>query len=1004
MSSDSTKRKPLGIRAFFSSSANAAGAAKKDGAPAKRPLEREEREPEVVLLDSDDEGDARDSRSAGAADVSGVAETPAAEAAAGREDRQEQAGAGAEEPAPKRAKVPAAEAAQGSSPEQALCLADEGDGREGDDGGEVEVRLNVRKGDEADEAVLVAPELARILKPHQVDGVRFAFRNLIGSLSALAKGRRGGGCILAHSMGLGKTLQAVTIIRTLLLNPTVQKHASGPPASASASAGAGAGARVYQAMGLESGPDGEGRRLRNCIVVCPVNVLANWRAEFIKWDEDSRGQSTLVKAAHDFAGEAPGARRVHVELLDGARYKTLPERAACLRRWRRRDASVLLIGYDMLRRLVELKGVRRAADRESIRQCLCDPGPDLVVLDEGHVLKNVGSGIAAAVQQLKTRRRLVLTGTPLQNNLGEYQCMVDCVRPGFLGGRGDFSERFEKPIRAGQHRDATRSEVRTMRRRAHALRKRLEKIVHRRGVGVLREALPPLRQHVLVLDPTAAQEALVAPMLEECRRRRDLRGGKGSGGVLQVFQRALRACNHPAILVRSIGREDGDAGASEGAADGGSPREKALREAREAQDAEEYARWRAVMEGVGGDGEDLLLSAKMAALREVLGACAGRGEKALVFSQSLCTLDFLEEKLLPELGWRRGAHYARIDGATAFAQRQSICNRFNREAAAPGAPPADPARRGGLRCCLISTRAGNMGINLVGATHVVLLDVSWNPANDSQAIFRAYRYGQTKAVQVYRLVTARTLEHRVYKRQVAKSALSLRIVDDSAAQRHYNRVELEDLFADEPDPPPRPSAAAAAAADRDAGVASWSVLGGVLKRLRDAGVGVRCDAYDALMEEDDAEKLGACEALLAERLDGGELVHAGAVGEWEVFRPTEKALRAAAPGDAEARREVFFSEGRGELTTSPPEDVLRTRERQVHMEATLRRRQQEAQERWQRQTGQAAAYGAGLGGTPIPEEYLQRIQVLDPSVRKIVLEGLFARGFVLPDTSRHFGQ
>ena len=99
----------------------------------------------------------------------------------------------------------------------------------------------------------------------------------------------------------------------------------------------------------------------------------------------------------------------------------------------------------------------------------------------------------------------------------------------------------------------------------------------------------------------------------------------------------------------------------------------------------------------------------------------------------------------------------------------------------------------GLRILLISTRAGNVGINLMGASHVILFDASWNPANDAQAVFRAYRFGQTRPVHVYRFVAAGTLESSIHKRQVNKVAMSQRVLDDSGVARQYRSDQYERL-------------------------------------------------------------------------------------------------------------------------------------------------------------------------------------------------------------------
>ena len=126
--------------------------------------------------------------------------------------------------------------------------------------------------------------------------------------------------------------------------------------------------------------------------------------------------------------------------------------------------------YDMFRNLTNEKAKKfKKKQKEVFVECLIDPGPDLVVCDEGHVLKNTKSALNIAMNRIKTRRRIILTGTPLQNNLSEYFAMVDFVKPKLLGTFNEFRNRFVNPITNGQNADSTDRDVRIMKKRSFIL-------------------------------------------------------------------------------------------------------------------------------------------------------------------------------------------------------------------------------------------------------------------------------------------------------------------------------------------------------------------------------------------------------------------------------------------------------------------------------------------------------------------------------------------------------
>ncbi|CAG2054999.1 unnamed protein product [Timema podura] len=183
-------------------------------------------------------------------------------------------------------------------------------------------------------------------------------------------------------------------------------------------------------------------------------------------------------------------------------------------------------------------------------------------------------------------------------------------------------------------------------------------------------------------------------------------------------------------------------------------------------------------------------SAKMEVLFCILEEAMMLGDRLLVFSQSLFTLDLIEDFLqrctLPghEEKWARNVNYYRLDGSTSALEREKLINEYN----------SNP----NIHLFLVSTRAGSLGINLVGANRVVVFDASWNPCHDTQAVCRVYRgllcrYGQKKPCFVYRLVMDNCLEKKIYDRQINKQGMADRVVDECNPDAHLSIKDVTNL-------------------------------------------------------------------------------------------------------------------------------------------------------------------------------------------------------------------
>lgn len=167
---------------------------------------------------------------------------------------------------------------------------------------------------------------------------------------------------------------------------------------------------------------------------------------------------------------------------------------------------------------------------------------DLVVCDEGHRLKNMDTETSKALKRIRTSRRIVLSGYPLQNNVMEYFCMVDFVRPNYLGSKTEFTEVFHNPIQNGNCNNASPENVKLMKFRSYVLHSLLSNIVQRRSDVVLKSLLPPITDFVILLKMTSLQKQLYESYVTTILQRRTFIN------AITGFAVASKIFSHPDIL------------------------------------------------------------------------------------------------------------------------------------------------------------------------------------------------------------------------------------------------------------------------------------------------------------------------------------------------------------------------------------------------------------------------------------------------------------------------
>ncbi|XP_037030534.1 DNA excision repair protein ERCC-6-like isoform X2 [Bradysia coprophila] len=584
---------------------------------------------------------------------------------------------------------------------------------------------------------VVHSDVTKYLKNHQIDGIKFMFENCFEQNS---------GCILAHCMGLGKTLQVISLLHAVI------------------------NSKEY--------------KTNKILVLCPISTIMNWKEEILRW----------LGSIND------GHRKL--QILELGQRDDIDRKLMFLQNWSQCDsespaAICLIMGYDSFRNLVNFHTTKANAKkykesslrqiRDRIRKYLLAPA-DIVICDEGHVIKNSTAGITLAVNQIETKRRIVLTGTPMQNHLMEYYSMVNFVRPYFLGSRQHFNEYFAEPIKSGQHADSCVTDIKYMKQRSYALHKKLSKIVQRREISLLKDFLPEKFEFVLFIPLTQIQYDLYKYFLAN-------RGGVIEAKRLFGDYTCLRKIwTHLKVLdnahQKSVAKKRRTTNNDDGSNDDDADEEYGPSGSLQMVDNDW---WRKAIDKK--QLENASSSHKMIILFEILNECKRVGDKCVIFSSFVEVLNVVEyfmQKIDQRNGkaglenfvgpWRKNEDYYRLDGSTPKDRRPSMINNFNDE------------NNKRTKVLLISAQAGGQGINLFGANRLVLLDTSWNPAKDQQSIFRIYRMGQNKQCYIYRLLSMGTMEEKIYSRSVTKQAMSCRVVDRQQIDRHYSMNELDELY------------------------------------------------------------------------------------------------------------------------------------------------------------------------------------------------------------------
>ncbi|PGH01216.1 hypothetical protein AJ79_07987 [Helicocarpus griseus UAMH5409] len=564
------------------------------------------------------------------------------------------------------------------------------------------------------------------VKPHQLSGVQFMWRELI-------QDEKRQGCLLAHTMGLGKTMQVISLLVTI------------------ANAAASDDPEVRKQIP-------ENLRISRTLVLCPSSLIENWWEELMMW------MPSDDKTLHNI----------------GPCRKILPtthKRLELISSWYK-EGGILLMSYDIFRSLILNKprksglAILDGSTHDSVRKILLE-GPRIIVADEAHKLKNRNAGVAEACSAFKSKSRIALTGSPLANNLKEYYAMIDWIAPGYLGEFVQFKAKYIEPIEEGLYADSTAWERRKSLKKLQVLKKDIDPKLNRADVSVLKGSLPPKVEFVITVPLTRLQEQAYDAYITALEA--DKKAEVGNTRLWDWLAILSLLCNHPACFMEKIRvRKKVQELASRASPDSDSeiPEEAPISQVLAPEmlnDLEDLIASTAV------DLQSIELSHRAQVADQIIQLSVAAGDKVLLFSHSIPTLNYLEHVLK-----EGGRSYSRLDGKTPITSRQSATKNFNAGS--------------GAQVYLISTRAGGLGLNIPGANRVIIFDFNFNPTWEEQAVGRAYRLGQTKPVYVYRFVAGGTYEDVMYNKAVYKTQLSFRVIDKKNPIRFATKFSKDYLF------------------------------------------------------------------------------------------------------------------------------------------------------------------------------------------------------------------
>ncbi|KAK6439195.1 hypothetical protein LTR95_004597 [Oleoguttula sp. CCFEE 5521] len=403
---------------------------------------------------------------------------------------------------------------------------------------------------------------------------------------------------------------------------------------------------------------------------------------------------------------------------------------------------------------------------------------DCVVADECHKIKEKTSAITQQMNNVNALCRIGLTGTAIQNKYEELWTLLNWTNPGTFGPISSWKQMICIPLKLGQSHDATLAQLAKARETAIKLTTNvLPPFLLRRTKALIAHQLPKKSDQVVFCPMTEQQteaynnfcDSELIRCIRESSEPCDCGSGKKMGwccytevdgmkwqhAVFPALVMFQKIANHLALLLPST--------------DNGDQHDKDVEKLKAAMPDSWLGLYKHKDSILNLANPDFC--GKWRILRKLLRLWHANGDKVLVFSYSVRLLKMLD--LLFKTTTSYSVSY--LSGETPYAERQETVDDFN----------SNPNQF----VFLISTKAGGLGLNITSANKVVIVDPNWNPSYDLQAQDRAYRIGQTRDVEVFRLISAGTIEEIVYARQVYKQQQANIGYNASVERRYFKGVQ-----------------------------------------------------------------------------------------------------------------------------------------------------------------------------------------------------------------------